>query len=580
MTLSILEPERVPPLVGGDPAERGPYVVRTLTYGSGENPRRPMYAESVQLRTEPVDASGLLPEWKGFRQRMRERYWGYGIDRYPVNGIVWAPEGDGPFPLVLVVHGNHSMEEFSDPGYAYLGEHLASRGFIVVSVDENLTNATWSGDFRGKEMPVRAFLLLKHLRQWREWNTAPDGPFSGRVDLENIGLIGHSRGGEAVAMATVFNRVPYSPDNALVPFDTGFGIEAVIAIAPTDHRYVRRMTVHNVNYMTVHGGYDTDVENFYGMRQYDRVRFSDGTYRFKFALYVHHANHGQFNTVWGREDTSPPRSWFLNTKPLITGADQRRIALIYVSGFLEATLRAQAQYLPMFRDPRTIAHWLPQTGYLHRFEDTSFRAIAIFEEDPDVTTSTVPGGLIRASNVDMWSERPLPFRTEEADQMNNGVILGWSAVADDSAVLAVTLPEGFTVSPSHRWLTFALTRTADRLPGDDEIELHSDTSAFAADIILEDRAGRTARAALQDLASIPGPFLTPLLLKTQGLSNETYGKTWEPILRTYAIPESAFQATALSFDWRRLHEIRFVFPKNQSSVVILDDIGLRSEYQP
>ena len=49
----------------------------------------------------------------------------------PLNARVWHPAGDGPFPLVLVVHGNHRMEDFSDPGYAYLGETLASRGFIV-----------------------------------------------------------------------------------------------------------------------------------------------------------------------------------------------------------------------------------------------------------------------------------------------------------------------------------------------------------------------------------------------------------------------------------------------------------------
>ena len=34
-----------------------------------------------------------------------------------------------------IVHGNHGMDDFSDPGYAYLGELLANRGFIVASVD-------------------------------------------------------------------------------------------------------------------------------------------------------------------------------------------------------------------------------------------------------------------------------------------------------------------------------------------------------------------------------------------------------------------------------------------------------------
>ncbi|MDZ7646020.1 MAG: hypothetical protein U5K54_01920 [Cytophagales bacterium] len=63
---------------------------------------------------------------------------GIGVNQFPSNGRVWYSEGEGVFPLVLVVHGNHGMEEYSDPGYAYLGELLASRGFIVVFVDEIL----------------------------------------------------------------------------------------------------------------------------------------------------------------------------------------------------------------------------------------------------------------------------------------------------------------------------------------------------------------------------------------------------------------------------------------------------------
>ena len=38
----------------------------------------------------------------------------------------------GPFPLVLVVHGNRMMEDFSDGGFAYLAEALARRGFLAI----------------------------------------------------------------------------------------------------------------------------------------------------------------------------------------------------------------------------------------------------------------------------------------------------------------------------------------------------------------------------------------------------------------------------------------------------------------
>ena len=91
---------------------------------------------------------------------------------------------------MLIVHGNHNMKEFSDPGYGYLGELLASRGFILVSVDENFLN----GNIRG-ENDARGWMLLQHLRDLEAIQrfgrrSVPraggygqhraDGPFAGR----------------------------------------------------------------------------------------------------------------------------------------------------------------------------------------------------------------------------------------------------------------------------------------------------------------------------------------------------------------------------------------------------------------
>ena len=90
--------------------------------------------------------------------KSRKKYWGFDPKAFPINGRVWYPDGAGPFPLVLIVHGNHNMKDFSDPGYGYLGELLASRGFILASVDENFIN----GGLRG-ENDGRGWLLLEHL---------------------------------------------------------------------------------------------------------------------------------------------------------------------------------------------------------------------------------------------------------------------------------------------------------------------------------------------------------------------------------------------------------------------------------
>ena len=169
---------QVEPLAMPDPSQPGSHTVRTLFYGSGQDRHRAEYGADADLVTGPVDGSALVERWTG----LRTGYWGFGPEALPLNGRVWYPEGDGPFPLVLIVHGNHVMEDFSDPGYAYLGELLASRGYILVSVDENFLNLSPFADALmisslKEENDLRGWLLLEHLRVWRDWNATPDNPF-------------------------------------------------------------------------------------------------------------------------------------------------------------------------------------------------------------------------------------------------------------------------------------------------------------------------------------------------------------------------------------------------------------------
>ncbi|MFD1910225.1 hypothetical protein ACFSQ7_49120 [Paenibacillus rhizoplanae] len=142
------------------------------------------------------------------------------------------PDGDGPYPLVLMVHGNHMMEDFSEDGYAYLGELLASRGFIAVTLDENFLNySAWSG-IPDNDFKARTWMILKHLQQIGSFAEQPDTPFYQKVDYDSVALLGHSRGGQAVAMAADAPRW-FGSDPVLDAIQQ-FHITSVIALAPTD----------------------------------------------------------------------------------------------------------------------------------------------------------------------------------------------------------------------------------------------------------------------------------------------------------------------------------------------------------
>ena len=405
-----------------NPAERGTFTVKTLTYGSGTDIRRPEYGKDVTIKTKTVDASPFA-SITGTAAKDRRKFWGFDLKKAPINGRVWYPDGPGPFPLALIVHGNHNWREFSDPGYGYLGELLASRGFILVSVDENFINGL-SG-----ENDARAWLLLKHFEAWKGFNEAADNPLRGKVDMNNLAVMGHSRGGEAAAHAAAFNKLKYYPDDFKQEFKFNYNIKAVVAIAPVDGQYKptgQFTPLENVNYLIIHGSHDGDVTTAMGFRQYERLRFTDGQFYFKSAMFMYRANHGQWNTVWGNKDNGPRSGRSLDLRALIDPEAQREFGKVVISGFLEATLRGKSEYVPMFRDHRTAGAWLPKTMYTTRFQDSAYRALAEFNNDVDLTTGTAPGVTIAGEHLSTWNENAVPFRSAGTTQEHNAVWVGWN----------------------------------------------------------------------------------------------------------------------------------------------------------
>jgi hypothetical protein len=379
----------VVPLALPDPGQPGPHAVRELTYGSGTDRHRPEFGAKAALRSRSVDGSLLVERWKGALGWARKAYWGFDAKHLPLQGRVWYPEGEGPFPIVLMVHGNHLAEDFSDPGYEYLGRLFASRGTIAVSVDENFLNSTVSD--------LLAF---------------PDDGMSGENDARLV-------------------------------FDYGFGIRGIAAIAPVDGQYKpagasTRLT--NVSYFVLHGTHDGDMQSFHGARVFERVRFTDGAGHFKAGLYVHRANHGQFNTTWGRGDSGGLGNRFLNLRPLLPKEDQERVARVFLSAFVEAAVRGEAGYRALFRDHRRAAAWLPEVVCLQQYEDSGTRVLAGYEEDIDLTTGASPGARLRGENLSDWKEREAELKWSGLD--TRAVWLGWDREkAKTTPSYALVLPD-------------------------------------------------------------------------------------------------------------------------------------------
>jgi dienelactone hydrolase len=606
------------------PLEVGPYPVRTLYYGSGTDKNRPEYRDSVAFRTPGVDASGLVS--LGDAAKSRNRYWGFSPDSFPLNARVWYPHGPGPFPLVLVAHGNHDMKDFSDPGYEYLGRHLASRGFVLASLDMNFLN----GSIRG-ENDARGWMFLKHLEAWKGFSQDPQNPLHGMADLEKVGIIGHSRGGEAVGHAVAFNRLSHYPDDATVTWEFGFGIQAVVAIAPVDGQYrpaSRLVPLENVNYLVFHGTHDGDVTSYAGLRAWSRMHFTDGMPRFKASVYVHRANHGQWNTVWGPHDRGPRSGRSLDLRGLLDGEEQRRFAMIYVTAFLEAALLDEDRYLPVFRDHRVMGGWLPRTMYVTQFQESSFRPVATFQEDIDVTTGTLDGVRIRGDSLATWREDVLPFRYSREPsttntQENHAVWLGWNnriagpdtarlgPPAAYSMILPDTLARAWEFGPGTT-LDFMLTaldqaprprgepsgpapgekaeeregaqeapgsvRSPGRLrslvsrllPGRRSMGEEAEKPPVNLSVQVTDAQGNTGRVLLDRY----GPVRRPIPIRIQRRGDQRYRGSTELVLQSYSIPLEDFLAAAEgSLRLESLNEIAFLFDETEAGTVVLDEVG-------
>ncbi|MCE7994499.1 MAG: hypothetical protein HEP71_21120 [Roseivirga sp.] len=592
-----------------NPSEPGPYEVAYLTYGSGKDKQRPEFGEKVTIVTDSVDGSRLLDNWEGFSGKLRTKYWGVDEKSLPINGRVWYPKGDGPFPLALIVHGNHSMHDYSDPGYEYLGRLLASHGIIMTSVDENFINSGWTDLFTdglNEENDTRGWLLLEHLRNWRNWNNDPNSIFSNKIDMENLAVMGHSRGGEAAAIAGFFNKLPFYPDDAKQVFDFDFNIKAVVSIAPVDGQYKPGETgtpLSNVNYLVFHGANDGDVQSFAGLRQYERTEFTDSTYYFKSAVYIYGANHGQFNTTWGNRDAGFPYGSILNVDALMPMEDQLTIGKTYISAFLQATLQGKKEYEALFKDHRAGEQWLPETIYLNQYQSSDWNMLVDFEEDLDLTTTSSDGS-ISTENLTVWREQLVSMKY--GNKATRAAYIGWDSLAyeADTASFLVQLaaPIDATITPN---LTFELSESKEGTYPDkerdeklkekekegeetdeevndktvdeseekdtekeDEEEKAPDPLDFS--IWLEDTAGNRIHTKLSNYSYLQRQIAVDVLKNTELQST----KGSEAVYNTFFIDLRALTYTNPDFDKHNIIAVQFVFDQNPKGVIILDKLAV------
>lgn len=144
------------------------------------------YAKKVDVKGE-IESKYIQPgnyDVKNINIGVMENYKSYTI-YYPSN----INSSNQQFPLIIFSNGTGIKAS----SYPALLEHLASWGFVVIGTEEEYS---WNGF--SSEMCLRLAIKLNESEQYLDWKS---NPFYRKIDLNNIGVSGHSQGGVGVVNA-------------------------------------------------------------------------------------------------------------------------------------------------------------------------------------------------------------------------------------------------------------------------------------------------------------------------------------------------------------------------------------------
>lgn len=245
--------------IDGLGGEAGFYVVADTTAPGPEAVTQQVYALDSGVAT----SFGIPPGFEG-----EDLY-------FPTNIAAM-----GQLPLVILGHGNgHNFQ-----WYDHIGNHLASYGYIVVSV----ANDTGPGPDNA------ATTELGHTDAFLDQAQAgaiAGGALVGHIDSHRIVLLGHSRGAEAVAIS--YRRLF---DGSATPMHfTRQDIRLVDSMLPTDFGGTVDTNPHDANYHLWTASGDADVSGAANDACCQTFRILDRATAYRQGTIVQGTGHGEFH---------------------------------------------------------------------------------------------------------------------------------------------------------------------------------------------------------------------------------------------------------------------------------------------
>ncbi|MBD3868398.1 MAG: hypothetical protein IFK94_09760 [Acidobacteria bacterium] len=283
------------------------------------------------------------------------------------------PGFGGRFPLVVISHGNGHCFDW----YDFLGNHLASYGYIVMSHDNNTGPGIETASVTTLTFTDRILL---------EQDSLGGGVLLGHIDSSRIAWLGHSRGGEGIVRA--YDRIV---DDGYVPQAyTADDIVVLSSIAPTDFLERAGADPHDANFHLLYGAADGDVcgcpNSLYPFALLERATGN------RHSTYLHGADHNDFNCC-GFNDFEGPAGTAIGRAE--AQQVQKAIQLATVERYAEGSLAAEdffwrqwESFRPIGVDPSTVV----VSEYRKEPAQRSF-VLEDYQTEPSTTVSSSGGGV-------------------------------------------------------------------------------------------------------------------------------------------------------------------------------------------
>lgn len=482
-------------------------------------------------------------------------------------------------PLVLFLHGNHSTcgkgkaprsdtscaytETGTCPtgyvpvpnheGYDYLAKNLTSYGYVVVSINANrgiTCGGSAPGDF-GLNL-ARGKLVLKHLSLLYQWASSGGAPESlglgengllNKLDFANVGLMGHSRGGEGVRAAYNLYRDADSiwPDR--IP---GLNIKAIFEIGAVDGQTSRVLDANGTVWNQLLPMCDGDVADLEGRFPFQRMmKNANENPNAQKSLYeVWGANHNFFNTEWQVSDSNSCSYG----NPIFDAKDyrselQQKMALASLPAFFRSHLGGKSDvafnqnFNPLIALPSVVNDITPvDRDFTPSPGASEMMVVDDFDQKTGINTS---GEENHVSGIKMDH---VTINGQSAAKVS------WEKANADSSFELVFAKKGMG-KDVHDFATLDV-RVGHYV--------HYDSILRDADFSIEltDAAGLVSKpVVVSQYATIHGPG------------------SYVAILKTVRIPLTAFSGVDLT----KIHSVRFVFNKTESGMLYFANVRMHRQ---